>query len=115
MEDVMQIDIHAQKFSLTSALKDYAEKQLTLALEICECHIQRVAMHLSDINGPRGGKDKCCLVKIKLFGLPDVVVKDVETNLYASINRAVERATQTTLRKIGKQQAQIRQNRLCLD
>ena len=111
----MQIDIRTQKFSLTSTLKSYSEKQLKLALENCERYVQRVTMHLSDINGPRGGKDKCCLVRVKLFGLPDVVVKDVKDDLYASINQAVDRARQAALRKIGKQRSLIRQNRLCFE
>lgn len=74
----MQINIQAKQFSLTDALRSHAERRLRSTLTCCGDHIQRVIMRLSDINGPRGGEDKCCHLQIVLAGLPDVVVEDVE-------------------------------------
>ena len=68
-------------------------------------------MCLSDINGPRGGADKRCHLQVLLAGLPDVVIEDVEVDLYIAINRATDRAGRTVVRKIDRQQTLIRQNR----
>ena len=105
----MQIDIQARDFSLTDALRSHAERRLRFALTCCDDHIQRVVIRLSDINGPRGGADKRCHLRVVLDGLPDVVIEDIETNLYVAIDRAVDRAGRTVVRKIDRQQSLLRQ------
>jgi len=107
----MQIDIQARTFSLTDALRSYTERRLRFALTCCDHHIQRVAIRLSDINGSRGGKDKRCHLQVMLAGLPDVVIEDIETDLYVAIDRAVDRAGRTVVRKIDRQQSLLRQGR----
>jgi ribosome-associated translation inhibitor RaiA len=59
-------------------------------------------MRLSDINGPRGGVDKCCRLQVVLDGLPDVVVEDIETDLYVAIDRAASRAGRTSRRRLTR-------------
>ena len=107
----MQIDIQARDFSLTEALRSHAERRLRFALTCCDDHIQRIVMRLSDINGPRGGVDKCCHLRVMLDGLPDVVIEDIEADLYVSIDRATDRAGRTLVRKIDRQQSLLRQSR----
>lgn len=107
----MQIDIQARDFSLSDALRSHAERRLRFALACCNDHIQRVVMRLSDINGPRGGEDKRCHLQIVLAGLPDVVIEDIETDMYVAIDRATDRAGRTVVRKIGRQQSLLRQGR----
>lgn len=107
----MQIDIQARDFSLTDALRSHAERRLRVALTCCDDHIQRVVMRLSDINGPRGGADKRCHLQVVLAGLPDVVIEDIETDLYVAIDRATDRAGRTLVRKLGRQQSLRRQGR----
>ena len=107
----MQIDIQARDFSLTDALRSHAERRLRFALSCCDDHIQRIAMRLSDINGPRGGADKRCHLRVVLDGLPDVVIEDIEADLYVAIDRATDRAGRTLLRKIDRQQTLLKQGR----
>ena len=107
----MQIDIQARNFTLTKALRSYAERRLHFALNIGKDHIQRVVIRLSDINGPRGGADKRCHLQIMLGGLPCVVIEDTEIDLYEAIDRATERAGNTVVRKLGRQQTLFRQGR----
>jgi hypothetical protein len=80
----MQIEIEARNFPLTQVLHSHAERQLRSALTCCGDHIRRVAVRLSDVNGPRGGADKRCRLQMVLAGLPDVVVEDVEADLYVA-------------------------------
>ena len=106
----MQINIQAKQFSLTDALRSHAERRLRSTLTCCDEHIQRVIMRLSDINGPRGGEDKCCHLQVVLAGLPDVVVEDIEADMYVAIDRATDRAGRTVVRKLDRQQTLLRQS-----
>ena len=104
----MQIVIQAHDFSLTDALRSHAERCLRFALTCCDEHIQRVVMRLSDINGPRGGRDKCCHLQVILAGLPDVVVEDIEADLYVAIGRAANRAGRTVGRRVTRRRVRAR-------
>jgi len=99
----VKILIKASNFSLTDTLHFYAERRLRFALTSCDAYIQRIVMRLSDINGPRGGVDKCCRVQVILDGLPDVVVNDIEADLYIAIDRAANRAGRTVRRRLTRQ------------
>ncbi len=99
----MQIDIQSRGFTLTDALLSYSQRRILFALTYCSGHINRVVIRLSDINGPRGGADKRCHVQIMLAGIPDVVIEDTEVDLYAAIDRAVDRARRTVVRKVDRQ------------
>jgi len=98
----MQIDIQAHNFSLTKALRSYIKRRLGFALSTRDEHIQRVMVRLSDINGPRGGEDKCCQIQVVLPQLPDVVIEDTEADLYAAIDRAADRAGRTVGRRLER-------------
>ena len=98
----MQIDIQARSFSLTDALRCHAERRLRFALTCCSDHIARVVMRLSDITGPRGGADKRCYLQVVLDGLPEVVIEDIEADLYVAIDRATDRAGRTVGRRLAR-------------
>ena len=105
----MHINIQARQFSLTDALRSHAERRLKSTLNCCYENIQKVVMILSDINGPRGGEDKRCHLQVILAGLPDVVVEDIEADMYVAIDRATDRAGRTVVRKLDRQKTLLRQ------
>jgi len=100
----MHISIHTRNFDLTDALGSYTERRLRFALTSADNYIRRIVVRLSDINGPKGGNDKRCHVQIMLAGLPDVVVEDIQADLYFAIDRAADRAARTVMRKINRRQ-----------
>lgn len=99
----MQIDIQARNFSLTDALRGHVERRIGSALCTRDEHIQRITVKLSDINGPRGGEDKCCRIQVVLPQLPDVVIEDTEEDMYNAIDRAADRAGRTVGRRLARQ------------
>ena len=104
----MQIVIHALDFGLTDALRRHADRRLSSVLACYDEHIQRVVMRLSGYSGARGGVDKCCHVQVLLAGLPDVVVEDVEADLYVAISRAVHRTGRTIRRRLVRRRDKAR-------
>jgi len=99
----MLIDIQARNFSLTPALLDHIERRLGFALSSRDEHIQRIVVRLSDINGPKGGEDKCCHIQVVLPKLTDVVIEDIEVDMYVAIDRAADRAGRTVGRRLARQ------------
>ena len=108
----MQIDIQASHFSVTDALRAHAVRRLRFTLSLFDGHIQRIVMRLSDINGPRGGADKCCHLQVVLSGMNDVVVEDIEANLYIAIDRASNRAARTVKRQLTRRRDRARRGGL---
>lgn len=104
----MHIDIHSHGFSTTAGIREYAERRLNLALNWGQAQLRRITVHLSDENGPKGGKDKRCLLQLGVDGGQDVVVRDTEPDLYLAIDRAAERAARTLARQLKRKRQHSR-------
>ena len=104
----MKIDLQAQHFSLTKALRDHVVRRLGFALTAGAEQVQRVLVRLSDSNGPRGGSDKRCKIQLVLPRHPDIVIEDTEANLYVAIDRAANRAGRTLRRRVTRHRDQHR-------
>lgn len=98
----MQLEIQALNFKLTEALHNYVKRKLGFTLSSRDEYIQRIIVHLTDINGPQGGKDKCCHIQIVLPQLSDVIIEDTEKDLYTAIDRAAERSGRTLGRHLER-------------
>lgn len=68
--------------------------------------IERVSVRVFDANGPRGGVDKLCRIKVVLSGLPSVVFESQASSLTDALNgalagteRSVRRSVQRRLTK----------------
>jgi CBS domain-containing protein len=64
--------------------------------------IERITVRLSDANGPKGGRDQICQVKVVLSGLPSVVVEERNASLQVAIDRATKAATLAVRRSIHR-------------
>jgi ribosome-associated translation inhibitor RaiA len=64
--------------------------------------IERVTVRVRDVNGPRGGVDVLCRIKVVLSGLPSVVVEHRAASFRAALSNAlagVERAVRRTVQR----------------
>jgi ribosomal subunit interface protein len=104
----MQLDIQTRNFPLTRAIRGYVERRIGFALSSRDEHINQIRVRLSDINGPRGGEDKCCQIHVVLPKLADVIIEDTETDLYVAIDRAVDRASRNVDRRLSRSRHQQR-------
>ncbi|MBI2778268.1 MAG: HPF/RaiA family ribosome-associated protein [Gammaproteobacteria bacterium] len=104
----MQINIYAHGFTTTEALREHVTRRLHHALGGCADHISQARVRLSDVNGPRGGADKCCQIQVRLAHLADVVIENTEADLYVAIDRAAERVGRTAARHIARQRRPVR-------
>ena len=98
----MQITIQTSGFVLTEALRAHTEKRLASALGWAGAHLRKLAVSLSDINGPRGGLDKRCKIQVQLEGGKKVIIEDTEADLYVAIDRAADRADRAVVRRVER-------------
>lgn len=87
--------IVAKGLEMHRVLRDYATRRLEFALNRIWYNIRAVTMHISDENGPKGGIDKRCMIKLSVPGLPDIVVTETGHAINATIDRAIHRAAYT--------------------
>jgi putative sigma-54 modulation protein len=98
----MRIVIQASGFVLTEALRSYTEQRVATALGWAGERMRKLAVSLSDINGPRGGIDKRCKIQVQLGKGQEVVIEDTEADLYTAIDRAAGRADRALVRRIAR-------------
>lgn len=98
----MNVQINAHDFTLTDGLREHVERRLTYALNHGRDVVSRVVVRLSDVNGPRGGVDKCCAIEVRIKGAPALVVEDMQSDLYVAIDRASERIGRTLDRRLSR-------------
>ena len=99
----MKIDARTQGIELSANLHEHIERCLDFRLNWARHDISRVVISLSDINGPRGGNDKRCQLRIPMSGMRDVVIDEVADDLQVAIARAVDRAARSLERRLYRQ------------
>jgi putative sigma-54 modulation protein len=105
----MIIEINNSKTKLIPSQVDWVKNRLRFSLSRFNGSVSKVLVRFDDVNGPKGGVDKCCLITVKLRVAGDVVVKgdgrdyfsaigNCAGRLQRTINRTLERRRQTPIR-----------------
>ena len=98
----MRIDIQTRGFALTDSIRNHCERRMRFALGPTSGHLTGIAIRLADVNGPKGGADKRCMIKATIPGAPTIVVGQEEPNLYAAIDLAADRMARTLSRRLQR-------------
>lgn len=96
----MKLDIRADEQSLAAFLRDYVGRRLHARLDRFGPDITRLAVDVSDANGPRGGVDKHCRITAHLAGLGDVCAESIDSEAQVAIDRTVARIERAIARAI---------------
>ena len=105
---LIPIDIQSRHFPLTDALRNHVRQRLSFIDKARYDRVNRAQVHLSDVSGPHGVGDKCCLIRIPVPGQADVVIEETRPDLYAAINRASARTARVLTRKLRRQRLKTR-------
>jgi putative sigma-54 modulation protein len=99
----MRIEIKARNIDITDELRELVRRHIRFAFGRIQHRVHRVAVTLSDVNGPRGGVDQRCLVRVS--GRPSwhVVVRDEDAEVTTALSRALNRAGRVVARRIDRQ------------
>ena len=82
--------------------RDYIARKLGMKLGKFVSSIERTTVRLSDVNGPKGGHDQRCQIKVVLSGLPSVVVNQTDSTLPRTIDRAIDAAAIAVRRRVQR-------------
>lgn len=97
----MLVHIQSRHFLLSEALRKYVKSKVQVMLGRYETKIARVDVSLFDINGPKGGEDKCCKIIVRVNGASSVVVQETAEDLYDAINTCTRRGRRAVKRQLG--------------
>jgi ribosomal subunit interface protein len=98
----MRFDIRGQHIEVTEALRTHAAHRLQFVLSRFGPRIAQVAVRLTDLNGPRGGKDKQCRMIAEMPRGGKVIVEDIDADLYAVITQAADRLGRAVAREMER-------------
>jgi ribosome-associated translation inhibitor RaiA len=87
----MEVRTTGSGIHVDSALDAYVKRRPHLALGRFSSRVERVNVALSHENGPNGGVVETCCFRVRLLGLPAVVIKQADFDLRSAIDRAVNR------------------------
>lgn len=87
----MELSIRTRDFELTRAFRAWVTRRLAFALAKFKDHIEDISVYLMDLNGPKGGVDKLCQVRVRARGIGYVTVRATGKTFDAVVNRAARR------------------------
>jgi ribosome hibernation promoting factor len=86
---------------IPAAAARVAQQRLLFALGRFANRVRSLTVRLSDVNGPRGGRDKRCAIAVRVAGSKRlIVVEDLDVDLPAAISRAAERTARAVARAV---------------
>jgi putative sigma-54 modulation protein len=88
----MRLNVKLRDLRLEDGQAETIERRIRFALGRFSHHIRRAEVILADVNGPRGGRDKHCTVRVLMTTSSPVVVEITDVDPIAAVSRAVERA-----------------------
>jgi len=103
----MRIDFRSKNIELSPSLHRQVEKRTRFAVGRFADRVTRLVVSINDINGPRGGIDKRCRVRVSGPSL-EVLATDDAAEVEVAIDRALARVArnmrrQANLKKEGPQ------------
>ena len=98
----MTLQIHTRGCALEPELRESIQEQITTAFRRVSRSVDRIHVHLADVNGPKGGTDKEVLLEVGLRGAPDVIIAQRGVSWNSAVHSATQRAWQSTLRRLDR-------------
>lgn len=103
--------IRAVGAPLSAAAKAEFRRKLGRKLGRHAPEIERASVRIDDVNGPRGGVDKRCRIKIVLSGLPSLVVEEQHESLHAAFDGALDRVLRAVRQTLKRRRVEPRRSK----
>lgn len=110
----MKIELRWDGIAADESLRSHIQRRLGMALGRFQDRIQWARVWLKDVNGPRGGDDKACLVQLRVKGGSDIILQERELDALSAFDRAAGRVVQALKRQLGKRR-RIGRQRVALE
>lgn len=97
--------IRVDGLSIDESDREYIRRRLGEKLGRHAKSVERVSVRLRDVNGPRGGVDVQCRIKVVLRGVPSVVVEHQAARFRPALTAALAGAERTVRRTVQRKRA----------
>ncbi len=104
----MVLRLAARGIELSADLNEYVRRRAHFSLGRFAGRIKRLSISLSDSNGPRGGVDKHCDIRVDVGLRQRVIVRERQATIHAAVAFAVDRAERAVERQLKLKSAGIR-------
>lgn len=98
----MKIDIRATNLDLSDEVRAQGEQRIRFALGRFTLRLRSVSVVLTDVNGPRGGVDTSCRIRVVGIDGFEVQVTELERDPARAISCALRRTTRTVARIVAR-------------
>ncbi|XOV89156.1 MAG: hypothetical protein ACFHX7_04500 [Pseudomonadota bacterium] len=105
----MQVQFETRQVELPARSNSRMSGRISRVFHKFESVIHRLHVTLKDVNGPRGGEDKVCLLRVELKGGGQVVVREQGESLARSIGRCLRRGIHLVSREHKRRLGRRRQ------
>jgi hypothetical protein len=87
----MEIEIRFLGMEPSESLKDHALARAHAHFSRFGHDVRKLVVRINDVNGPKGGIDKRCVVTAMVLRFGAVSVTDISSNTYAAVDAALQR------------------------
>lgn len=94
--------IIAKGVKASGTLREYVTERLNDVLRHTQNSIDYITVRLTDLNGPKGGVDKRCLIHIKLLELSPIIVTEIASDINSAIDIAAHRVSRIVSRALSR-------------
>ncbi len=98
----MRLEIRARHVRSDARLREVCERRLHHALGRFEDQVRRVQLWLEDVNGPRGGRDLRCRVRLALRRGGALTVERLGDRAGVLVGEVLDRARNALVRRLGR-------------
>ncbi|MGA8393109.1 MAG: HPF/RaiA family ribosome-associated protein, partial [Burkholderiaceae bacterium] len=95
----MQIIVESRDADATP-MRELSIARVRFSLRRLKALVPRAKVQFSDVNGPRGGVDKRCLVELKTDSAGTVVIASLARDWRTALDRSLARATRVLTRSL---------------
>ena len=98
----MQIIIQSKGVDIDQNIKNFVDNHMRFVFTRYGEYVICIEVMLIDINGPKGGIDKRCRVKLKLGSRATIVIQETQEDLYSAIKLCSARLKRSVERSITR-------------
>lgn len=99
----MKLELHSSRIEVSESIRSYVERRIAFALGRFTDVIDSVVVRLEDINGPRGGIDKLCRMRVRLIGQRSPIIAEVvDLETRVAVDLTAERVGRAVARNLDR-------------
>lgn len=96
------LNVRVSGGKLDAPTREHAHRRLGRQLGKHALHVERASVRFLDVNGPRGGVDQTCRIKVVLSGRPSVVVEATAEDARTAFDRAAASMARAVRRSLER-------------